>query len=317
MAKHNDNRLAPTLLVGLGGQGCKIVARVSQLANEEQKKYLSFVAFDTDVNELRTIRRDYPDVRTVQTSSRLTVGEYLYNDENAKNNWFPINNILNRKTPSEGAGQVRAISRLVMDTAIRSGDLEPLHEAIDNLYKLTSEESTQATRIVIISSLAGGIVVLIIKPFGLGDYVEVDGTAGTVQEITLFSTVLTTLDNKRVSIPNNEVAGAKIVNYSAEEKRRVEVTFSIGYGDDYDRARALILRAIDETGLALSEPAPVVRMSGHGASSISIVTRVWVKNADFAEMTFQLYERVKKLFDENGISIPYDQLDVHLTHTGS
>ena len=168
-----------------------------------------------------------------------------------------------------------------------------------------------------ISSLAGGIVVLIIKPFGLGDYVEVDGTAGTVQEITLFSTVLTTLDNKRVSIPNNEVAGAKIVNYSAEEKRRVEVTFSIGYGDDYDRARALILRAIDETGLALSEPAPVVRMSGHGASPISIVTRVWVKNADFAEMTFQLYERVKKLFDENGISIPYDQLDVHLTHTGS
>ena len=112
---------------------------VSRLANEEQKKYLSFVAFDTDVNELRTIRRDYPDVRTVQTSSRLTVGEYLYNDENAKNNWFPINNILNRKTPSEGAGQVRAISRLVMDTAIRSGDLEPLHEAIDNLYKLTSE----------------------------------------------------------------------------------------------------------------------------------------------------------------------------------
>ena len=156
MAKHNDNRLAPTLLVGLGGQGCKIVAMVSRLANEEQKKYLSFVAFDTDVNELRTIRRDYPDVRTVQTSSRLTVGEYLYNDENAKNNWFPINNILNRKTPSEGAGQVRAISRLVMDTAIRSGDLEPLHEAIDNLYKLTSEESTQATRIVIISSLAGG-----------------------------------------------------------------------------------------------------------------------------------------------------------------
>ena len=156
MAKHNDNRLAPTLLVGLGGQGCKIVAMVSRLANEEQKKYLSFVAFDTDVNELRTIRRDYPDVRMVQTSSRLTVGEYLYNDENAKNNWFPINNILNRKTPSEGAGQVRAISRLVMDTAIRSGDLEPLHEAIDNLYKLTSEESTQATRIVIISSLAGG-----------------------------------------------------------------------------------------------------------------------------------------------------------------
>ena len=129
--------------------------------------------------------------------------------------------------------------------------------------------------------------------------------------------MLTTLDNKRVSIPNNEVAGARIVNYSAEEKRRVEVTFSIGYGDDYDRARALILRAIDETGLALADPAPVVRMSGHGASSISIVTRVWVKNADFAEMTFQLYERVKKLFDENGISIPYDQLDVHLTHTGS
>jgi len=156
MSKKKENRLAPTLFVGLGGQGCKIVAQVSSLANDDQKKYLSFVAFDTDANELRIIERDYPDVRIVQTSSRMTVGEYLYNDKNAKNNWFPNNCIINRKTPSEGAGQIRAISRLVMDSAIRSGDLEPLHEAIDNLYKLTSEEMHQATRIVIVSSLAGG-----------------------------------------------------------------------------------------------------------------------------------------------------------------
>lgn len=150
------NKLAPTLLVGLGGQGSKIVARVSQIANEEQKKFISFVVFDTDANELRDIRNYYPDVHTVQTSSRMTVGEYLYNDQNAKNHWFPNNNILNRKTPSEGAGQVRAISRLVMDSAIRSGDLAPLEEAIDDLYRLTSDESKQATRIVIISSIAGG-----------------------------------------------------------------------------------------------------------------------------------------------------------------
>ena len=156
MAKHNDNRLAPTLLVGLGGQGGKIVAMVSRLANEEQKKYLSFVAFDTDVNELRTIRRDYPDVRTVQTSSRLTVGEYLYNDENAKNNWFPINNILNRKTPSEGAGQVRAISRLVMDTAIRSGDLGGL-AAFLQYTRQVSQPITQISQQVntILSAVAG------------------------------------------------------------------------------------------------------------------------------------------------------------------
>ncbi len=122
--------LAPTLLVGLGGQGSKIVARVSEKANEQQKKYLSFVVFDTDANELRQIKERQPEVKTIQTSTRQTVGEYLHTDVFSRVNWFPVHNILNNKTPSEGAGQVRAISRLVMDNAIRNGDLEPLHAAL-------------------------------------------------------------------------------------------------------------------------------------------------------------------------------------------
>ena len=164
-----------------------------------------------------------------------------------------------------------------------------------------------------IASLAGGVVILLLKPFAQGDYVEIDGTGGTVREITMFNTVLNTPDNKRISLPNDSVSKAKIINYSAEPNRRLDLVFTIGYNDDYDKARSLIEKVIRDCPLALQDPAPVVRMSGHGASSIEITTRVWVKNADYFELQFRMYEEVKKAFDANGISIPYNQLDVHLT----
>ena len=129
----------------------------------------------------------------------------------------------------------------------------------------------------------------------------------------MFSTVLTTPDNKRISLPNDSVSKANVINYSAEPNRRLDLVFTIGYNDDYDKARAVIEKVIRDCPLALEDPAPVVRMSGHGASSIEITTRVWVKNADYYELKFQMYEKVKKAFDQNGISIPYNQLDVHIT----
>ena len=164
-----------------------------------------------------------------------------------------------------------------------------------------------------IASLAGGVVILLLKPFGLGDYVEIDGTGGTVREITMFNTVLNTPDNKRISLPNDSVSKAKIINYSAEPNRRLDLVFTIGYNDDYSKAKSLIEGVIRDCPLALQDPAPVVRMSGHGASSVEITTRVWVKNAAYFELQFRMYEEVKKAFDANGISIPYNQLDVHLT----
>ena len=159
--------IGPTLLVGLGGKGSEIICRVANMASEEERAHLGFVAMDTDINELREIQRKNPFIRTIQTSTRLSVGEYLEIDQHARDTWFPVNAILNSKTLSEGAGQVRAISRLAFDTTLRAGKLEPLHEAVQDLYKLEAEQSEQALKIIVVSSLAGGTGSGLILPVSL------------------------------------------------------------------------------------------------------------------------------------------------------
>lgn len=159
--------IAPTLLVGLGGTGSKIVCRVSKLVSEEQRDHLGFAVFDTDINELRDIQRANPFIKIIQTSTRLSVGEYLNIDTHARDTWFPVNAILNSKTLTEGAGQVRAISRLAFDTAVRAGKMEQLHEAIQELYKVEEGQSEQALRVIIVSSLAGGTGSGLILPVAL------------------------------------------------------------------------------------------------------------------------------------------------------
>ena len=159
--------IAPTLLVGLGGTGSKIIARVSKLVTEEQRDHLGFAVFDTDINELREIQKETPFIKIIQTSTKLSVGEYLNIDTHARDTWFPVNAILNSKTLTEGAGQVRAISRLAFDTAIRAGKMEPLHEAIQELYKLEEGQAEQALRVIIVSSLAGGTGSGLILPVAL------------------------------------------------------------------------------------------------------------------------------------------------------
>ena len=159
--------IAPTLLIGLGGTGSKIVQRVAKLVTEEQLSRIGFAVFDTDINELRDIQRANPFIKTIQTSTKLSVGEYLNIDTHARDEWFPVNSILNSKTLTEGAGQVRAISRLALETAIRQGNMEPLHQAVENLYKLEEDHSDQALRVVIVSSLAGGTGSGLILPVAL------------------------------------------------------------------------------------------------------------------------------------------------------
>ena len=158
---------APTLLVGLGGTGSKIVQRVSKMVTEEQRNNIAFAVFDTDVNELRVIQEKDPFIKTVQTSTKQTVGEYLNKDTHARDTWFPVNAILNGKTLTEGAGQVRSISRLALETVIRAGKMEPLHEAIQSLYKVEEDKVDQALRVVICSSLAGGTGSGLILPVAL------------------------------------------------------------------------------------------------------------------------------------------------------
>lgn len=172
---------APTLLIGLGGTGSKIIARVSKMVTQEQRNNIAFAVFDTDINELKEIKDENPFVYTIQTSTRQTVGEYLQQDTHARDTWFPINAILNGKALTEGAGQVRAISRLALETVIRTGKMEPLHEAIKSLYKVEEDKAEQALRIIIVSSLAGGTGSGLILPAALytRNYLETHFRSGT------------------------------------------------------------------------------------------------------------------------------------------
>lgn len=158
---------APTLLIGLGGTGCKIIERVSKMVTGEQRSSIAFAVFDTDINDLRGIQQRNPFIKTIQTSTKQTVGEYLNKDVHARDSWFPVNAILNGKTLTEGAGQVRSISRLALETVIRAGRMEPLHEAIQSLYKVEEDKADQALRVVIVSSLAGGTGSGLILPVAL------------------------------------------------------------------------------------------------------------------------------------------------------
>lgn len=163
-----------------------------------------------------------------------------------------------------------------------------------------------------LSNLAGGLSVLFTRPFALGDYVTIGSAEGTVKEIRLNYTLLATVDNKIIHIPNGDVAKAQITNFTGVEKRRLDLKFSIGYQDDFERAEAIISEILKKNPKALQEPEPVVRMVEHGSSAIVLCCRVWVNTEDYWPLNFDLHEQVKKEFDNAGIAIPYNQLDVNL-----
>lgn len=163
-----------------------------------------------------------------------------------------------------------------------------------------------------LSNFAGGLMILFFKPFKVGDYIEASGEAGVVQEITVVYTVLLTNDNKRVTIPNGGLTNSVIKNYSAEELRRVDLTFNVAYDSDIEQVKSLITALAVAHPLALKEPAPFVRLSAQGDSALTFTARVWCKNADYWSVHFDLNEGVKKAFDEKGIAIPFPQMDVHV-----
>ena len=168
-----------------------------------------------------------------------------------------------------------------------------------------------------ISALAGGVIILFSKPFVAGDYIEVEDEAGGVVDyIDLLYTRLHTYDNKIIQIPNNTMSNARITNFSAMEKRRLDITFSIGYGEDFRQAETLILDVVRAHKKVLPDPAPVVRLNEHGPSALGIITRVWVKTEDYWDVRFDLLEGVKDAFDAAHIEIPYNQLDVHIQKAG-
>ncbi len=163
-----------------------------------------------------------------------------------------------------------------------------------------------------LANFAGGVLILIFKPFRVGDVIEAQGYLGTVVEIQILYTILNTFDNRRIVIPNGNLSNASLINLSAYDTRRCDMSFGIGYGDDIGKAKAIIQRLIDADPRALKEPAPMVVVGGLGESSVDFTVRVWLKASDYWPLYFDMQENVKNAFDAEGISIPFPQRDVHL-----
>ncbi len=163
-----------------------------------------------------------------------------------------------------------------------------------------------------LQNFAGGVMILLFKPFKVGDFIEAQGQMGVVKEIQIFNTILTTVDNRIVIIPNSPLSTGVMINYSAEELRRVDFTFGIGYGDDIDKAKASLHKIIESDQRILKDPEVFVAVSELADSSVNFAVRVWVKGENYWPVFFNINEQVKKTFDQENISIPFPQTDVHL-----
>ena len=162
-----------------------------------------------------------------------------------------------------------------------------------------------------LQNFASGVMLIIFRPFKAGDFVEVAGTSGVVETISIFSSTLRTGDNREIIIPNGSIYGGTICNYSARDTRRIDMVFGIGYDDDIRKAKALLEKIVTADERVLADPAPVIAVSELADSSVNFVVRPWVKTGDFWAVKWDLTEAVKLQFDEQGISIPYPQMDVH------
>ncbi|MEJ2130251.1 MAG: mechanosensitive ion channel [Gammaproteobacteria bacterium] len=163
-----------------------------------------------------------------------------------------------------------------------------------------------------LANFAGGVLILLFRPFRVGDVIDAQGVVGTVAEIQIFNTVVKTFDNRVVIVPNGTLSNGIITNVSREATRRVDMTFGIGYGDDLQKAKDLLIRMVEQDPRVLDEPAPLVAVSELGDSSVNFVVRAWVNASDYWGLFFDMQERTKQTFDVEGISIPFPQTDVHL-----
>ena len=163
-----------------------------------------------------------------------------------------------------------------------------------------------------VGNIAGGVLIIVTRPFRVDDYIEAQGVSGTVTDIHLTYTKIVTPDNKVVYIPNGELSNGNIVNYSEKDIRRVDLKFSIAYENNFEKAKEIITEVCNAHELVLKDKSMTVRVSAHNESSIDITTKVWVNRADYWTVNFDLLESVKREFDKAGITIPYNQLDVHI-----
>ena len=163
-----------------------------------------------------------------------------------------------------------------------------------------------------LSNFAGGIMILLFHPFRVGDFIEVNGFSGTVDDIDVFYTFLKTGDNKSVTVPNGSIMSNSVVNYSVNGTRRVELNIGVAYGSDIERVKAILLEEAVAHELVLTDPAPFCRLSAQGDSALNFVVRVWVNTADYWQVNFDLLEAIHKRLEAEGVEIPFPQVDVHV-----
>lgn len=163
-----------------------------------------------------------------------------------------------------------------------------------------------------ISQFASGIQILFNHPFKSGDFIDIGSVSGKVQEIKMMYTALITVDNKRVIIPNSTITSSNIINYNAENRRRVDLLYSISYGDDIAKAKKVIADVVKADSRIFADPEPVIAVKEHAASSVNLACLIWCSADNYWDVFYSMQEKVKLAFDENGISIPYGQLDVHI-----
>ncbi|HBA35263.1 MAG TPA: mechanosensitive ion channel protein MscS [Gammaproteobacteria bacterium] len=163
-----------------------------------------------------------------------------------------------------------------------------------------------------LQNFAAGVMLIIFRPFKEGDFVEAGGSTGVVESITIFTTMMRTGDNKQIIVPNGQIYGGTITNYSTKPTRRIDMVFGIGYDDDIKKAKEILERIIAEDQRILSDPAPLVAVGELADSSVNFNVRPWVNSGDYWPVYFDLNEKVKLTFDAEGISIPYPQMDLHM-----
>ena len=162
-----------------------------------------------------------------------------------------------------------------------------------------------------LQNLAGGIIILLFKPYKVGDYVDAQGVSGTVKEIQIFHTILLTVDHNVIHVPNGALSSGSVVNYSLSEDRRIEWSIGVEYGTDAEKVKSTLLSIASADGRILQDPAPFIALSGLGESSVDFVLRAWVKNADYWDVYFDLNRQIYEVFGQKGISFPFPQMVVH------
>lgn len=163
-----------------------------------------------------------------------------------------------------------------------------------------------------LGNFAGGIMILIFRPYKVNDYISAQGEEGFVKEIQIFNTILLTLDNKTVIVPNAAMANGNMTNFTLQETRRVDFTVGIGYGDDYDKAKSVLQGFINDDSKILKDPESFIGLAELADSSVNLTVRVWCKTEDYWNVFFKMNERIYKEFEGAGLNIPYPQMDVHI-----